>query len=108
MAKITQKEYDQVFNKDKGRCHECGTTYGLEYHHVIFKSKHVPNTVDNGVMLCSKDHRGTYGVHGKFGKNLDLKLKLELQNIYKSRDLDFNEIKALMGGRHYSEDEYFD
>ena len=58
-------------------CYVCKKTYGLELHHCIFgRNRH--NSDEDGlvVWLCSEDHRGTYGVHGKYGKELDTKLKV--------------------------------
>lgn len=62
-------------------CKVCGTTYGIELHHVIYKSqnKNLENCKLNFVDLCYIHHRDSRkGVH--FNKELDRKLKLELQN----------------------------
>lgn len=63
-------------------CRECGTSYGVELHHIIFRSevKALENCKLNHTYLCGEDHRGTYGVHGSKGVALNRKLKLEFQN----------------------------
>ena len=60
-----------------GICSNCGTTGIVEKHHVFFKSKAraLKNCSLNFVDLCTDCHRGTYGVHGKHGHRLDIKLK---------------------------------
>lgn len=62
-------------------CKVCGTTYGLEVHHICYRSQnpHLVNCKLNLVDLCYIHHRDSRkGVH--FNKELDKKLKLELQN----------------------------
>lgn len=63
-------------------CRECGTSYGVELHHVVFKSenKNLEKCKLNFAYLCQEHHRGTYGVHGSKGAVLNRKLKLEFQN----------------------------
>lgn len=48
---------------------------------IYFFGKNRKNSDKNGftVWLCEAHHRGTYGVHGKLGEYLDLKLKRECQ-----------------------------
>lgn len=54
---------------------ECGY-YIVEIHHVFYGNKRKKSTEDGLVVpLCAEHHRGTYGVHGKEGHNLDLKYK---------------------------------
>ena len=63
-------------------CRVCYSSYGVELHHIIFRSK-VPSLTDcklNHVYLCSRHHRGENGVHGKYGDKLDKELKKEFQN----------------------------
>ena len=51
---------------------------------IYFFGKNRKNSDKNGfvVWLCEAHHRGTYGVHGKLGEYLDLKLKRECQAKY--------------------------
>ena len=52
------------------------STYMLEEHH-IFKGKNRNNSEKFGlkVWLTVEQHKGTNGVHGKHGNELDMKLK---------------------------------
>lgn len=62
-------------------CKVCGTSYGIESHHIIKRSQNsnLVNCKLNLVDLCYIHHRDhKKGVH--FNKELDRKLKLELQN----------------------------
>lgn len=57
-------------------CWVCKTTYGLERHHIFFGSNRINSErFDLCVYLCHEHHRGTYGVHGMNGHELDLDLK---------------------------------
>lgn len=62
-------------------CKICGNPY-VELHHVIYRSenKNLENCKLNFVYLCQEHHRGTFGVHGSKGAELNRKLKLEFQN----------------------------
>ena len=59
-------------------------TYGLEEHHIYFGTGKRKISEQNGfkVWLTYLEHRGTYGVHGKYGHELDLRLKQECQKEY--------------------------
>ncbi len=61
-----------------------GNTYNLEEHHIFFGTANRKVSEKNGfkVYLTVEEHRGTYGVHGKFGKKLDIKLKQDAQRKY--------------------------
>ena len=62
-------------------CKVCGTSYGIESHHIIKRSQNsnLVNCKLNLIDLCYIHHRDhKKGVH--FNKELDRKLKLELQN----------------------------
>lgn len=62
-------------------CPICGTV-ATELHHIVFKSqvKQLENCKLNHIYLCANCYRGTKGVHGKNGHELDKKLKLQFQN----------------------------
>lgn len=95
--------YKEVFHRSKGRCEVCGKvgTYGLEgvleLHHILRRK--VDATVSNCIMLCVQCHRGMYGVHGMFGYELDLELKLKIQDLYYSWNLSEDEVRKAMGGK---------
>lgn len=62
-------------------CKVCGTSYGIESHHIVKRSQNsnLTNCKLNLIDLCYVHHRDhKKGVH--FNKELDRKLKLELQN----------------------------
>ena len=63
-------------------CEVCGTSYGVERHHIMFRSevKALENCKLNYSYLCPEHHRGTFGVHGSRGAALNKKLKLNFQN----------------------------
>lgn len=57
-------------------CWVCGATQGLEEHHVFYgKNRHLSEQDGLKVYLCEYHHRGTDGVHGKNGHDLDVQLK---------------------------------
>ena len=62
---------------NKKICYVCGTNNNLHYHHIIF-GKNRKKADEDGltVYLCYSHHEGTYGVHGKYGNELDKKLKI--------------------------------
>ncbi len=62
-------------------CNECGTSYGVELHHIISRKQLKPleDCRHNFVYLCYKHHRDhKTGVH--FNRKLYLKYKLQFQN----------------------------
>jgi hypothetical protein len=62
-------------------CNECGTSYGVELHHIISRKQLKPleNCKYNFVYLCYMHHRDqSIGVH--FNRKLYLKYKLQFQN----------------------------
>jgi len=68
----------------QGNCHNCGQYGYVERHHVLHgsnrkKCDRYPLLI---VPLCPKCHRGTYGVHGKHGHELDIKLKKYAQQVF--------------------------
>lgn len=62
-------------------CNECGTSYGVELHHIISRKQFKPleDCKHNFVYLCYNHHRDhKTGVH--FNRKLYLKYKLQFQN----------------------------
>lgn len=82
------------------QCLVCGS-YLVEEHHIFKGVANRKNSEKYGlkVYLCPRHHRGDYGVHGKNGHILDMKLKKLGQKAfqYKYPDLDFLSIF----GRNY-------
>jgi hypothetical protein len=63
--------------QDKKECFRCHNADQLEIHHIFFGNANRKLSERDGlkVYLCAKHHRGVYGVHGKYGKDLNLYLK---------------------------------
>lgn len=63
--------------QNKKECFRCRNNENLELHHIFFGNANRKLAEKDGlkVYLCTKHHRGTYGVHGKYGKDLNLYLK---------------------------------
>lgn len=62
-------------------CPVCGAV-ATELHHKVSRKqvKALENCKLNHIYLCAECHRGTNGVHGKNGHELDRKIKLQFQN----------------------------
>jgi len=69
---------------NKKACYVCGTELNLERHHVVFGTSGRKKSEQYGltVWLCQEHHRGTSGVHGKNGVDLNQKLKREAQRAF--------------------------
>lgn len=67
----------------KRECLLCGSQ-NVEQHHVMFGNPRRKLADEDGlwVWLCPEHHRGTNGVHGKEGHDLDTDLKKIAQRIY--------------------------
>lgn len=91
------------YHSDIQHCAICGSTEMVERHHIIKgRGKRLScETPESVIDLCYGHHRGTYGVHGKYGKELDTQLKLRLQAKYFSQGKSENEVRRLMGGKLY-------
>ena len=69
-------------------CYYCGTTENVELHHCIHGNKENRSLATQYHLLigcCSQCHRGIYGIHGKYGKEKDLKLQAEAQDVWEKR-----------------------
>ena len=96
---MDKRVYNLVRERSKECCEVCGNGGALELHHILYRK--VEATVDNCIMLCQLCHRGTHGIHGKYGHELDIRLKLKVQRIYKEQRFDEDKVRKLMGGRLY-------
>jgi hypothetical protein len=83
-------------------CNECGTSYGVERHHIISRKQLKPleDCEHNFVDLCYAHHRDhKTGVH--FNRKLYLKYKLQFQNFLETHllkeYLTREEIKEVLG-----------
>lgn len=62
--------------QSKKECWVCHTQAGLERHHPVFGSRRKLCVADGlSVWLCAEHHRGTKGVHGRDGHEVDIALK---------------------------------
>lgn len=81
--------------QDHKECYFCGSKNMLESHHCIL-GKNRKNAEKYGlkVWLCQEHHRGTNGVHGKNGSQLQNQLKIIAQKKFEEvySDKDFLEI----------------
>lgn len=57
-------------------CYICQSICNLEEHHIFYGTSNRKMSEKYGlkVFLCMEHHRGTYGVHGKYSKELNEKL----------------------------------
>lgn len=94
---------EHVKKRSKGRCEVCGSANMVELHHIIGGSgkRKQHETKESVVALCFYHHRGTYGVHGREGRALDLKLKRQLQEKYRQQGYTEEEVRRKMGGKIY-------
>ncbi|MEK5065906.1 HNH endonuclease [Cytobacillus sp. FSL R5-0596] len=53
---IAKSVKDEVRNKCKNRCSECGEKEKLQFHHIEYFSKGGQNTSDNLILLCASCH----------------------------------------------------
>jgi len=84
-------------------CEICGSTHMVQKHHIVHgRGKRLScETPESVINLCWEHHHGTYGVHGKHGKELDMRLKLQLQATYFKQGKSEDEVRRLMGGKLY-------
>lgn len=54
---VSEKTYEQVFDRDKGICRLCGNN-NIQLHHIIYRSerKHLIDEPNNCIMLCLSCH----------------------------------------------------
>lgn len=73
---------NSILQSDK-KCYICGLYHPLECHHIFFSAnRKISEQQGFKVWLCAEHHRGTVGVHGKYGHALDIRLKQECERKY--------------------------
>ena len=97
---------ESVLRRANGRCEVCNVQTLPELHHIIHGSgKRTKHENERSVIaLCYSCHRGTHGVHGMYGRKLDLMLKISLQKHYFNSGMEEHEVREKMGGRLYIDD----
>jgi len=100
-VRIPEKVIQAVLERSGGVCEICGSSDRCQIHHVVYRSQTTNNDEENLIMLCYRHHQGTYGVHGKHGKRLNLQLKRDLQKKYFDKGLSEQEVRRKMGGKIY-------
>lgn len=93
-----------IVDGDRHECWFCGRTDNLELHHCIHGTANRAQADKHGlwVYLCPECHRGTYGVHGKYGHEKDLTLKRVAQRAFEENNA--RELFRAIFGRSYLED----
>lgn len=66
-----------IITNNMEKCYICGSRSGLNVHHVIYGvgKRNIADEDGLTIPLCYYHHKGTYGVHGREGHELDQKLK---------------------------------
>lgn len=77
-------------NQTNKCCFICGLPY-TEKHHVFYgQNRKKSEKYKMYVYLCAEHHRGTNGVHGKYGNELNIALKKHFQmyfeKLYQNKD----------------------
>lgn len=72
---------DSIIQSNTSCCWNCGVTRNLEEHHAIKGNPGRKLSEKHGlkVRLCPACHRGTRGVHGMYGHELDMRIKIAAQ-----------------------------
>ena len=89
-----------------GICYMCNRGIPTEVHHIYFGAKNRKVSDRHGfiVHLCNDCHRGTNGVHGKYGYLVDTYLKKSCQLKYEETHTR-QEFMDLIGRNYIEEDE---
>jgi len=96
---LNKKVYKAVSERAGGECENCQSNAPLELHHIT--GRLTTETADNCMMLCYKCHRSEVGVHGRDGRRLAVRLKVQTQQIYFSKGMTEAEVRKTMGGKIY-------
>jgi hypothetical protein len=72
-----------IMQRNRG-CYVCGDNNYLESHHIFYGNRNRNKAEKDGlkVFLCYEHHRGTYGIHGREGHELDTKLKQDAERTW--------------------------
>lgn len=64
-----------IISNDR-KCYKCPAINGLHKHHIMKGRRNRDKSEEDGlwVYLCYQHHEGIYGVHGRYGKNMNYEL----------------------------------
>ena len=62
LYEITRK---QAYERDNGCCVICGSSFGLQCHHIVFRSQCGKSDLRNLACLCLQCHNEAHGVNAK-------------------------------------------
>ena len=77
-----------IMTDDLKHCYYCGTDENVELHHIVHGNKELRRLSTAAHILipvCSACHRGLNGIHGKYGKEKDLRLQALAQETWEKR-----------------------
>lgn len=77
-----------IMTDNLNECYYCGTTENVELHHCIHGNKELRSLSTSAHLIipcCSTCHRGMNGIHGKYGKEKDLRLQALAQEMWEKR-----------------------
>jgi hypothetical protein len=100
---MNKNVYREVMDRASGYCENCGQHTRLSLHHAISGNgkRQKYETVESCFALCYHCHQGQKGVHNN--RQLDIKLKLIVQDRYRELGYTEDEIREKMGGKLYIE-----
>lgn len=55
-----RKEPAAAANRDNFQCRVCGSDWGVQIHHIIFRSQQGEDLIDNYVSLCFRCHEDVH------------------------------------------------
>jgi len=98
--------YNQALERSEGglcECYGCQSNNNTQLHHIIKGSgkRTQCERIESVLFLCWEHHFGNYGVHGKNGHVLDMKLKIKLQETYFNLGMSEDDVRKLLGGKLY-------
>lgn len=97
---MNKKIYKAVSDRADNKCEVCGGYFGeyLQLHHIIGGrgKRQQCETVESCIMVDKKCHDEIHS-----NRELDLQLKIRLQNTYFEKGYTEEKIRNLMGGRIY-------
>ena len=100
---MNNKIVQAVLERSKGLCELCLSPNMTELHHIIGgrgkRKQH--ESVESIINLCWEHHKGTYGIHCREGRALDIQLKKQLQQTYINQGYTESEVRVKMGGKLY-------